>query len=148
MIFFFKFFSYYILLTDQISLSRSPHFLRQWAMCTTIVCFPRCDVIKFENNLIFRIFRISQNSQVLSSCRPQPCNFIKKDTLAQVFSNFVVYWLCYLTQFLDRTFSTYFFISIVFSWVSLRMLPIWPIWALYYTYNMLKIIISVAKCMT
>ena len=60
-----KCFSCYILLTDQISLSDYLYFLRYWAIwCIAIVCFPGCDVISFEINLIFSIkpfFYIAKN---------------------------------------------------------------------------------------
>ena len=56
MIFQEKCFSYYILLTDQISLSDYLYFLKYWAMSVLrLFCFPGCDVINFEINLIFLI---------------------------------------------------------------------------------------------
>ena len=44
--------SCYIILTDQISLFDCIYFLRYWAMCIAIVCFPGCFVISFKINLI------------------------------------------------------------------------------------------------
>ena len=55
MIFQEKCFSCYILLTDQISLSDCIYFLRYCVLSTCVFEFPGCDVINFENNLIFLI---------------------------------------------------------------------------------------------
>ena len=48
-----KYFSYYILLTGQISLSECLYFVKY--LCIVIVCWPGCDVIKFEINLSIQI---------------------------------------------------------------------------------------------
>ena len=53
MIFQEKCFSGYMLLTDQIPLSDYLEILGN--MCIAIVCFPDCDVISFEINVIFLI---------------------------------------------------------------------------------------------
>ena len=45
-------------------------------------------------------------------------------------------------------FFCFFFMSIVFSWVSLGMLMIFQISAIYYAYNMLKIMDSIIMVMT
>ena len=62
-----KYFSGYILLTDQISLSGRLYFVRYWAilciviqyllqyMCIVSVCWPGCDIIDFEIRLLFII---------------------------------------------------------------------------------------------
>ena len=51
-----KMFSCNILLTDQFSLSDCLYFLTYWGnLFIPIVCFPCCDVINFEINLIFLI---------------------------------------------------------------------------------------------
>ena len=67
MIFEEKYFSGYILLTDQISLSGCLYFVRYWAilciviqyllqyMCIVSVCWPGCDIIDFEIRLLFII---------------------------------------------------------------------------------------------
>ena len=44
-----------IFLTVQNSLPDCPYFLKHCRMCIAIVCFPGCDVINFEINLIFLI---------------------------------------------------------------------------------------------
>ena len=47
-----KHFSYYILLTDQISVSHYLYLLKYWTMRVFgIVCFPGCNVLNFEINL-------------------------------------------------------------------------------------------------
>ena len=46
---------YYILLTDQIYFSDCLYFLIFWAICLLQFSFPGCDIINFENNLIFVI---------------------------------------------------------------------------------------------
>ena len=53
MIFQENFFSYYILLTDQISLS--DYLETMGNMCIATVCFPGCDAISFEINIIVLI---------------------------------------------------------------------------------------------
>ena len=61
-----KCFPCYILLTDQISLSDFLSFLRYWAIWVLQLCFPRCDVIDFEINLILSnqaVFLHDQNVQ-------------------------------------------------------------------------------------
>ena len=62
-----KCFSYYFLLTDQISLSEFPLFLEILDnICIAIVYFPGCDVIYFETNVIFLIklfFYMTKNSK-------------------------------------------------------------------------------------
>ena len=56
MIFQEKCFSFYILLTDKISMSDCLQVLRYWAICVLqLFCQPGCDVIKFQTNLIFLI---------------------------------------------------------------------------------------------
>ena len=57
MIFLEECFSCYIILTDQISLSDCLYFLGNILdnMCIAVVCFPGCEVINFEINLIFLI---------------------------------------------------------------------------------------------
>ena len=67
--------SLYILLTDQVSLSGCLYFVRYWVICVVIVCYPGCDVINFEINLIFLIKSFflhdqsSKNSNILRTKR-------------------------------------------------------------------------------
>ena len=56
-----KYFSHYIPFSDQISFSDYLYILRCWAMCIAFVCYPVCDVIKFEIDL--NIFQRDQKSQ-------------------------------------------------------------------------------------
>ena len=58
-----KYFSGYILLTDQISLSGCLYFVRYWAICVVIVCQPGCGVINFEINLVFLTKPFSPHDQ-------------------------------------------------------------------------------------
>ena len=61
-----KCFSCYILFTDPISLSDCLYFLRYWAICILLLCFPGCDVVNFEINLTFlikRLFYMTKNSR-------------------------------------------------------------------------------------
>ena len=56
MIFEEKYFSFYILLPDQISLSDGLCFVRYWAICALQLFFlPGCDTMNFETNLVFLI---------------------------------------------------------------------------------------------
>ena len=50
-----KYFSCYILLIDQISLSVCLYFVRLGNMSIAIACEPGCDVMNFDVNLIFLI---------------------------------------------------------------------------------------------
>ena len=65
MIFEENYFSRYILLTDQMSLSGFLYFLRYQAiMCIVIICFPDYDVINFKVNLSFLHDQKSQNKNL------------------------------------------------------------------------------------
>ena len=57
--------SCYVLLTDQISLPRSLPLLLEILgnVCITIACYPGCDVMDFETNLIFLIEPFSLHAQ-------------------------------------------------------------------------------------
>ena len=64
--------SYYILLTDQISLSGYPYFLRYWAVCVLQLFVNQfVNVINFTVNLIFLIkpfLYIVKNSRQKAKC--------------------------------------------------------------------------------
>ena len=55
MIFGEKYFSCYILLTEETVLSGSLYFVRYWALCVLYLFFTKCDAINSEINRIFQI---------------------------------------------------------------------------------------------